>query len=128
MISIDYRDRRPLYEQIIARIEDLISGGVLKSDEQLPSVRQLALELSINPNTIQRAYMELEKKNIIYSVKGKGNFVSSNSDAIREEKLDGLISDIRNLAIRAVSLGVACERLIREFEQSYQKAKEGHAV
>ena len=61
MIVIDYKDRRPIYEQIMAGIEDLAARGALSPDSQLPSVRQLAMELSINPNTIQRAYSELEK-------------------------------------------------------------------
>lgn len=76
MITIDYKDRRPIYEQIMASIEDLAARGVLGPGSQLPSVRQLAMELSINPNTIQRAYSELEKAGVIYAVKGKGNFVA----------------------------------------------------
>lgn len=125
MLSLDYRDRRPLYEQIIDRIEDMISGGILKPDEQLPSVRQLAMELSINPNTIQRSYMELEKREIIYSVKGKGNFVSSNPDALIREKQNGLLSQMRDVALKAAALKIPCERLVQEFQECYQKAKEG---
>lgn len=125
LIHLDYKDRRPIYEQIIARIEDLVSSGVLKPDEQLPSVRQLALELSINPNTIQRAYMELEKRNIIYSVKGKGNYVASNLDAVKKENEKRLLEEIRSLAERAAAFDISCERLTGEFEQSYRTAKEG---
>ena len=62
MIALDYRDRRPLYEQIIERFQDLMYQEVLKENEKLPSVRSLAMELSINPNTIQRAYTELERQ------------------------------------------------------------------
>lgn len=82
MIIIDYKDRRPIYEQIIERFQDLIVKGVLKPDSQLPSVRNLAMELSINPNTIQRAYMELERQGFIYSVKGRGSFVSFNEELL----------------------------------------------
>ena len=85
MIIIDYSDKRPIYEQIIDRVETLIVTGVLEPDEKLPSVRSLAVELSINPNTIQRAYMELEREGFIYSVKGRGNFVRA--DAGLKEKL-----------------------------------------
>lgn len=76
MILVDYRDTRPIYEQIVDKYKMLILRGVLRPDDKLPSVRNLAVELSINPNTIQRAYAELERQGYIYTVKGKGNFVS----------------------------------------------------
>lgn len=76
MIIIDYTDRRPIYEQIVERFQSLVLCGVLEKNAALPSVRSLAMELSINPNTIQRAYMELERRGVIYTVKGKGNFVA----------------------------------------------------
>ena len=76
MITVDYRDRRPLYQQLIDNIEALIASGLLAADEQLPSVRQLAVELAINPNTIQKAYSELDRRGVVYSVPGKGSFVS----------------------------------------------------
>ena len=86
MIILDYKDRRPLYEQIVDKFSDMILKGVLKPDEKLPSVRNLAMELSINPNTIQRAYMELEHRGFLYSVKGRGNFVSDNAHLKEERK------------------------------------------
>ena len=86
MIILDYKDRRPLYEQIVDKFSDMILKGVLKPDEKLPSVRNLAMELSINPNTIQRAYMELEHRGYLYSVKGRGNFVSDNAHLKEERK------------------------------------------
>lgn len=76
MIIIDYTDGRPIYEQIVERFQSLVLCGVLEKDAPLPSVRSLAMELSINPNTIQRAYTELERRGVIYTVKGKGNFVA----------------------------------------------------
>ena len=79
MIVLDYRDRRPLYEQVMERFQELMFNGVLPQDSQLPSVRSLATELSINPNTIQRAYGELERQGYIYSIKGKGSFVADSS-------------------------------------------------
>ena len=78
MIMIDYKDSRPIYEQIVEKFKLLILKGVLETDSKMPSVRSLAMELSINPNTIQRAYGELEQKGFIYSVKGRGNYVSEN--------------------------------------------------
>ena len=79
MIVLDYRDSRPLYEQVAERLRELMFKGALPQDAQLPSVRSLATELSINPNTIQRAYTELERQGYINSIKGKGSFVADNS-------------------------------------------------
>ena len=67
MLSIDLKSRTPLYQQIIANIEELVARGIWAQDMPLPSVRQLAVELAINPNTIQRAYAELEAHGVIYS-------------------------------------------------------------
>ena len=86
MIVLDYRDRRPLYEQITERFQELMYKEILKENEKLPSVRSLAMELSINPNTIQRAYTELERQGFIYSVKGRGSFVAD-SKRLRAERL-----------------------------------------
>ena len=86
MIVIDYQDRRPLYEQIVDKFKLLILRGVLAPDEQMPSVRSLALQLSINPNTIQRAYAELERQGFIYPVKGRGNYVSPAARLLEEKK------------------------------------------
>ncbi len=71
MIVLDYQDRRPLYEQVEEKFRHLILNGALQPGSRMPSVRQLAMELSINPNTIQRAYMQLEQEGLIYPVKGK---------------------------------------------------------
>ena len=83
MISLDYRDARPIYEQIRDGLRRLIVTGVLAPDERLPSVRALATELAINPNTIQRAYAELEAEGYTYSVAGKGSFAAQNQDRNR---------------------------------------------
>lgn len=85
MIKIDYRDPRPIYEQVVDGIEELALRGALPADTQIPSVRQLAMELSINPNTIQRAYGELERRGVIYAAKGRGNFISDNMEALRAD-------------------------------------------
>ena len=96
MIMLDYKDTRPIYEQVVEKFQTLILKGVLRPDEQLPSVRSLAVELSINPNTIQRAYGELERQGFIYTIKGRGGFVKYNEDLleIRKEKLRGQLTEI----------------------------------
>ena len=86
MIILDYKDTRPIYEQVVEKFKLLILKGVIQKDEQMPSVRSLAVELSINPNTIQKAYAELERQGYIYTVKGRGNFISDNKNLLDEGK------------------------------------------
>ena len=86
-IQIDYRDRRPIYEQLIANIREMILRGALSPDEQLPSVRALAAELAINPNTIQKAYAELERQGMIYSSPGRGSFVCPDPTVMQQAEL-----------------------------------------
>lgn len=86
MIILDYKDARPIYEQIVEKFKLLILKGILQKDEQMPSVRSLAVELSINPNTIQKAYMELERQGYIYTIKGRGNFVAENENLLDERR------------------------------------------
>ena len=112
MLGINYRDGRPIYEQVVDEIEHMVVHGVLEPDSQLPSVRQMAAELSINPNTIQRAYSELESRGVIYSVKGKGNFVSPNAGAPRQRALGVLLVEIRELVRTARELGVSDAQLM----------------
>lgn len=107
MITIDYKDRRPLYQQIMDKIEELAAIGLINADEQLPSVRSLATELAINPNTIQRAYAELEKKGVTYSVPGKGSFLAKSQTSIVQdrtaeiaERLADIINESKKLAMR----------------------------
>lgn len=111
MITLDYRDKRPIYEQIVDGMQKLIVSEAFKANDKLPSVRNLAMEMSINPNTIQRAYMQLEKDGWIYTVKGKGNFVSEKSSWLSAEKqsaLDSLKKEIAN----AKALGITKEEII----------------
>jgi len=105
VILIDYRERKPIYEQIVDRYKELIIKRILEPDTQLPSIRNQAIDLSINPNTIQRAYSELERQGYIYSVKGKGNFVADIDHLLQGNRkevmnqLDLLLRDAKNLGI-----------------------------
>ena len=111
MILIDYRDTRPIYEQVVERFKMLILHGVLTSDEKIPSVRNLAVELSINPNTIQRAYAELERQGYIYTVKGKGNFVSDSGQLLLKYK-EEVFAEILKICKAAFEIGITEEELI----------------
>lgn len=104
MITIDYTDRTPVYEQIVNSIEKLIALGIMKEDEKLPSVRSLGVELSTNPNTIQKAYTLLETRGVTYSVKGIGNFVAKND--MKTKKLKELQDEMTHLLSTAKSYGL----------------------
>ena len=110
MISLNYRDSRPIYEQIKDGLRKLIVTGALGTGEKLPSVRALATQLSINPNTIQRAYNELESEGYIYSVPGKGSFAAGN-DSADESRRKELLEKLRELAAELKYLGVSGEEL-----------------
>lgn len=120
MILIDYKDRRPLYEQIVEKLSDLMVRGVLAQDSQLPSVRSLATELSINPNTIQRAYAELERQGYIYSVKGRGSFVAENHQ-IRAKKQVEIWRELALLVEDARNAGITMEAFQAQVAQNYKQ-------
>ena len=112
MIFIDYKDPRPIYEQITEKYKLLILKGVLKADEQLPSVRSLAMDLSANPNTVQKAYAELERQGFIYSVKGRGNFVRGDLP-LKEQKKEELRRRLQALLQEAREVGIDPEELLK---------------
>lgn len=118
MILIDYRDHRPIYEQIVERYKELIFKGVLEPDSQLPSVRNLAMELSINPNTIQRAYAELERQGYIYSVKGKGSFIAVTDHLIRE-KCSEIFRRLDDLLTEAKTIGINREQVMKRVKENF---------
>ena len=120
MILLDYKDRRPIYEQVVAKLEELMLLGVMKENEPLPSVRSFAMELSINPNTIQRAYVELERQGYIYSIKGKGNFVADNGH-VKEAGRQEVLQRQADLAKEACALGVTKEQLWEQIVRIYEE-------
>ena len=122
MIILDYKDRRPIYEQVIEKMEELMLLGVLGENGPLPSVRNLAMDLSINPNTIQRAYTELERQGYIYTVKGKGSFVAENS-VMKENKKKELLIQVSEVIDEAIRLGISDEEIKKMLEIQYRAAK-----
>ena len=97
MFQIDAMSRIPVYEQIVEQMERFVLAGIMRPNDKLPSVRNLSVELSINPNTIQKAYTELDRRGVVYSVPGRGSFVAA--DAV--EKIGGSkrmkLNELRNL-------------------------------
>lgn len=119
MIIIDYKDRRPIYEQVVERFQKLILMGVLEVDSQLPSVRNLAMDLSINPNTIQKAYTELERQGYIYSVKGKGSFIAA-TEQLRQDKEKELFISLKFLIKEALEYGITEQEFILKIKEGYK--------
>ena len=111
MVILDYRDSRPIYEQIVEKFKLLILKGALTQDEKMPSVRNLAMELSINPNTIQRAYATLESQGYIYTVKGKGNFVSDKAALMKDYQKE-IRSQLDEICKQAASAGMGKEEFM----------------
>lgn len=120
MIILDYQDRRPIYEQITEKFRTLIYQGALPAGSRLPSVRQLAMELSINPNTIQRAYMTLEQERLIYPVKGKGNFVAE-TQQIQEKSKEDFRKEFLELVRRGINTGMTEEELMTLVQKGYEE-------
>ena len=117
MIILDYRDSRPIYEQVVEKFKLLILKGVLAQDEKMPSVRNLAMDLSINPNTIQRAYATLESQGYIYTVKGKGNFVSDKATLMKDYQKE-MSSQLSEVCKQAASAGMGREEFMTLVNES----------
>ena len=111
MFELDLRSRKPIYEQLVDKMKELIINEVLKPDEQLPSVRQMAQQLTINPNTIQKAYRELEAQGFIYSLKGKGSFVNPMDPGKDADKILKVKLEVEKLLQEALYLGIPAEEL-----------------
>ncbi len=116
MILLDYRDARPIYSQITDGFRDQILSGILRSGDKLPSVRDLASQLTINPNTIQRAYRELEMQGWIATVPGKGCFVCG-VPAVSGKEKQPLLDSFDKAAAALLALGLTKEDLIARLEQ-----------
>ena len=111
MIHLDYRDARPIYSQVVEGIKVQIRNGVLRTGDRLPSVRELALQLTINPNTIQRAYRELENEGMIITVVGKGCFVCGTEPSASCRSREVLLQTLTDTAEALVAMGFSREAL-----------------
>lgn len=120
MIKLDYKNSKPLHEQITQGIKDLIICKALSPDEQLPSVRELSVSLTVNPNTVQRAYKTLENEGVIYSIRGKGNFVLPIAEADKVQ-LDGLYHTLEEVARELSFYGEPKHRLENVLNRIYEE-------
>ena len=121
MVQLNYRDARPIYTQIIDGFRDQILAGVLQNGDRLPSVRELAQQLSINPNTIQRAYRELEMQGWIATVPGKGCFICGVPQMTPGEQ-QPLLESFDKAAAALLALGVTREELIARIQGGQKDA------
>lgn len=121
MIQLDLSDHRPLYEQIKEKIKELIIAGIIGQDEKIPSVRELAQQLTINPNTIQRAYKDLEAEGYIYSVRAKGSFAAPVSHIRKKTEIQELLTDLETSARQARFLEISKDSLIEIIDKIYSE-------
>ena len=124
MNLINYQDSRPIYEQIVENFKTQMYKGILQEGDQMPSVRSLAVELSTNPNTVQKAYTELERQGFIYTVKGRGNFVKGDV-LLKENKKNELVRQIVRLFSEAVEIGFPVDELISEIKEHLENIRNG---
>ena len=121
MLSLNYRDTRPIYEQIKEGMKRLIVSGAMKEGDKLPSVRTMATDLAINPNTIQKAYNELENEGYIYSVPGKGSFIGGDVK-VDDKHRDELVQRLRELLAELRFIGMTEDELLSLLREGEEKA------
>lgn len=120
MIIVDSRSRTPVFEQIKEQILNMINTGELKTDDKLPSIRQLASDLDLNVNTVKRAFQELEAEKVTYSVPGKGVFISKTAVA-NEIVLGNAESELNRILASSKAKGISLERVIEIAHNIYEK-------
>lgn len=115
MFRIEPLSRKPVYEQIVEQTETLVLTGAMNAGDQMPSVRSLAVTLSINPNTIQKAYIELDRRGIIQAAPGKGNFIAPDAREhlceAKREQLNAFDTLVRELTLAGIGQNELCERI-----------------
>lgn len=124
MFQIDRFGRTPIYEQIIDQTQRLIASGILKEGDQLPSVRALSQELSVNPNTLQKAYSELERRGLCVSAPGNGRFVTADASRLVGEGLKDRLEEIRHISEELCAAGMPLEQVLKSVNAAYGKESE----
>ena len=122
MLNLDFRDTRPIYEQVKDNLRRLMVSGAIREGEKLPSVRSLASSLAINPNTIQRAYEALEAEGYLYSVPGKGSFAAAGSQ-VDNGRQASLLAQFEKITAELLFLGVPAATLIQRIQVQGGAAK-----
>lgn len=123
MFQLDSRDHRPLYEQIKEKIKELIISGALSEGDKIPSVRELAATLAINPNTIQKAYKDLENDGYIYSQRAKGSFVATQSSEAQNEKKAELFKNLEEIVGEMAYLKIDIDEIKGKINDIYKEVR-----
>ena len=121
MFTIDVMSRMPVYEQLIKQVEDQVLKGIMKEGDKMPSVRSLSMELSTNPNTIQKAYMELDRRGLLVSVPGTGSFISAEALKIVGNQSKEKFSDLKEIVRKLAYAGVSKSEITDMIEEVYKK-------
>ena len=116
VINLDYKKREAIYEQIVSEIERYVSLGVLKPNEKIPSVRVMALDLGINPNTVKKAYDILEERGVIVTLSTKGTFISEKIDKVKKTKEKELLSKINSLIKELEKFGLSKDEILERLK------------
>ncbi len=121
MFGISLNNKLPIYEQLIESITKQVLSGVLEPDEPLPSVRELASELAVNPNTVQKAFTELERSGVAYSVSGKGRFVTDDVEALKKHMIKNCYKRIKPEINELLNYGVSVEEITQRITEMYKE-------
>lgn len=123
MLGLMLNNRQPIHEQLTDGITKLVLSGVLEPGDALPSVRELATELAINPNTVQKAFTELDRNGVSYSVNGKGRFVTEDTESLKRRQIDGIFHDISMLLEKLKKYEISEDEMIERIKIIYRGEK-----
>lgn len=116
-INLDYQSRIPIYEQIVNNIEKYVAVGILREKSQILSIRELANNLGINPNTVKKAYDILENRGVIMTISTKGTFISNNTKMVLENKIDNEINLIKDKIRELENMGISKKEIMKRIEK-----------
>lgn len=116
LINLDYQSRTPIYEQIVLEIERYVALGILKPEEQIAPIREMATELGINPNTVKKAYSILENKGVIVSLSTKGTYIAYDTKKVVEEKINTKVLEIKEIIGELEKLGLSKDEIIKKIK------------
>lgn len=125
MIKIDVKSNKPLYEQIIGNIKENVVRGYLNPGDELPSIRRMAMELSVTPGTVAKAYQELERTKIIETIRGKGTYIASDIEMkkVDEDKLEVIEKELTNQLLELIYMGMSKEDVRELIDRLYENLK-----
>ncbi len=126
MFQINIMSDQPIYEQIINNIKELSLKNILKPNDKLPSVRKMASLLSVNPNTVSKAYQELERQEVIITVRGRGSFMNPDTDiSVDKNRVGEAVKKLREICIELAHLGWNEEKILKEIKNINQEIRKG---